>query len=312
MKWSRKALLLKIETVYGTDIVPTGAANAQLIYAEDVNLTPINAQAVEREVVRAAGDYGAFTQFLVGKHVMLEFSVETAGGGGAVDLPPKYGPALRGCGLAEVISAGVKVTYTPVSESQESVTIYMHIDGILHKLLGARGDVEWNYEINKRPSMRFRFLGLFAAAADVAFPTPVYTGFTKPLVVSDTNTPTLTLHAAAVKAASLKVALGNQVEYRELVNSTEIVISGRKSSSQIVLEHAPVATKDWFGIITGETLGALALVHGLVAGNIINMDAPNAQLMNPRLSGSQDIGMLSLDMALSPTAGDDEVVYTTK
>lgn len=311
MKWLRKALLLKIETVYGTDAVPTGAANAQLIYAEDVNLNPINAQAVERETVRVAGDYGAFQQYLVGKHVQLEFSVEVAGSG-TNDVPTKYAPALRGCGLAEAITVATKVAYTPVSEAQESVTIYMHIDGILHKLLGARGDVTLEFVINQRPRMRFRYLGLFAAATDTAFPTPTYSAFTKPLVVSDVNTPTLTLHGTSVKVASLTLSLGNQVEYRELVNSTEIVISGRKSSGQIVLEHVSVATKDWFGAVTGETLGALALVHGLVAGNIINVDAPQAQLMNPRLSGSQDLAMLTLDMVMTPNAGDDELVYTTK
>lgn len=311
MKWSKKVLLLKIESVYGTDPTPDGTDNAQLMYASDVNLSPLAAQGVEREVVRANGDYGAFASILVGKHVMLEFSVEMAGSGTA-DTPVKYGPALRACGMAETITASTKVAYTPVSEAQESCTCYIHIDGTRYKLLGARGDVSWELGILQRPRLRFRLLGLFAAAADETFPTPVYTGFLAPLVVSDVNTPTLTLHGTAVKVASLTATLGNQVEYRELVNSTEIVISGRKTVGQIVLEQVLVATKDWMGAVTGETLAALAVVHGLNAGNIINLDGPKIQLMNPRLGGSQDRTMLTLDMVFTPNTGDDEIVYTTK
>jgi hypothetical protein len=312
MKWSKKALLAKIESSYGVDPTPTGAANAQLIFGSDVSLTPIAAEAREREVVRVGGEYGSFLQFVLGKHVMLEFSVEMAGAG-AVDTAPKYGPLLRACGLAETITPTTgPVEYDPVSESFDSVTIYMHIDGILHKMTGARGNAVWQLNINDRPSIRFRMLGLFVAIADASFPTPDYSGFQQVLPVTDSNTPTLTLHGTAVKVASLSIDLGNRVEYRELVNSTEIVISDRRARGQITFEHVVVATKDWFGAVTAETLAALAVVHGAGAGKVCKLDAPKVQLLTPRLSGSQDLTMLALDLNLTPDAGDDEFKFTTQ
>ncbi|NTT88503.1 hypothetical protein HS053_21670, partial [Tabrizicola sp. SY72] len=44
--WRLQALLAKIETVYGTDPTPTGAANA--ILAEDVRVMPMEGQDVTR------------------------------------------------------------------------------------------------------------------------------------------------------------------------------------------------------------------------------------------------------------------------
>jgi hypothetical protein len=311
MKWSKKALLAKIETTYGVDASPTGAANAVLIPGDDVELTPLNASYEPRPIVRAGGQYGSYTEDLVGTHVALAFSVEMAGGGTA-DTPAVYGPLLRACGLAQAITASTKVEYTPISAAFESVSIYLHLDGHLHKILGCRGTATWEWAKNKYPRIKFNLLGLFVAVADASFPTPTYTAAQKPLLVSDVNTPTLTLHGTAVKVASLSVPLGVKAEYRELVNSTSIEVVDRQTTGQIVLEAVSVATKDWYGAVTAATLAALQIAHGTVTGNIVQLDAPKVQLKNPKPSGDQDFAMLTLDLVMTPNAGNDEIVFTTK
>lgn len=311
LTWRKKAILAKIESTYGTDAVPTGAANAILIIASNVTLTPIQADQVERDIVRAGGEKGAFVKQLAGKHVILEYSVEMAGAG-AVDTPPPWGVLHRSAGFAETINAATDVVYDPVSSGEESVSEYMHIDGVLHKLLGARSNVGWEFPIKGKPMLRYRTMGLFVAVADAAFPTPVYSAFQQPVLVSKANTPTLTLHGQAVKMSTLTLDAGNVLEHSELVGAEEIRIVDRQASGQITFEAVTLATKDYFSAVTGETLAALQVIHGTVAGNINQIDAPEVQLLNPGYQELQGKAMFTFDLNLPPDAGDDEIKHTTR
>tara|TARA_R110002110_G_scaffold415849_1_gene657897 strand:+ start:94164 stop:95111 length:948 start_codon:yes stop_codon:yes gene_type:complete len=314
MKWSNKAIRAKIESTYGTDSTPAAGTDDVLIMANDVSVDPVQANAIPREVVRSGGEFGSYTEFLTGKHVAMSFAVEMAGAGGAVADVPAYGPLLRACGLAQTVNASTSVEYDPSSDSDthEAVSLYINIGGKLHKMLGSRGNVSFEFSTNQIPMLRFSFMGLFVAVADESFPGAIdYSGYTTPVVVSDTNTPTLTLHGTALNCESLSVDLGNQVEYRELVNSTSIPIVDRKSVGSVVFEDVLVATKAWEAAVVAETLGALQVVHGTAVGNVCQIDAPKVQLKNPRPSGNQNKRMLTFDLVLTPNAGDDEFTFTT-
>ena len=61
-----------------------------------------------------------------------------------------------------------------------------------------------------------------------------------------------------------------------------------------------------------ETTGALQLIHGVGTGNVITIDAPNVQLLNPRYTESEGDTMLEMDLSLIPgSGGDDELKITT-
>ncbi len=314
MKWAQKALRAKIESTYGTDSTPAAGTDDVLFMANEVDLSPVAANAIPREVSRAGGEYGSYTEYLVGKHVALSFSIEMAGAGGAVDDVPAYSPLLRACGLAQTVNASTSVEYDPSSdnESHDAVSMYVNIGGKLHVLLGSRGDVSFELNALAIPAMRFSFMGLFVAVADESFPGAIdLSAFTKPQVVSDANTPTLTLHGETVNCSALSIGLGNAVEYRELVNSTSIQIVDRKSVGSITFEDVLVATKAWEATVVAETLGALQVIHGVGVGNVCQIDAPKVQLKNPRPSGSQNKRMTTFDLVLTPNAGDDEFKLTT-
>ena len=138
----RRTILAKIETVYGTDPTPTGSANAILV--RNMTITPLNAEMVSRDLVRPY--LGTSEQLVAAKHVAIEFEVEMAGSGTA-GTAPAYGPLLRACGLAETDGLS-DVVYSPVSSGFESVTMYHNVDGVLHKITGARGNAE--FTINAR------------------------------------------------------------------------------------------------------------------------------------------------------------------
>lgn len=304
----KKVLLVKIESAYGTDSAPTGAANAILV--ANLTATPFEAETIQRETVQPY--LGARGVFHVGQRVRLEFDVEIAGAG-AAGTAPGYGPLLRGCGFSETISAGVDVAYAPVSESFESLTLHFHQDGSKHALVGARGNVELRANVKQIPVMHFTILGLYVAPAAASDPTPTLSAFITPLSVSNDNTPTFALHSFAGKLASLTLNPNNQVVHRELVGEESVQITDRQAGGQITIEAPALGSKDFFAAAVAETQGPLQLIHGGTAGNIVQLDAANVQLVNPQYADSDGIVMLQMGLVLVPGAsGDDELSITVK
>lgn len=306
-KTERKALLLKTEVTYGTDAVPTGGANA--ILARNLSFDPNPATVLSRDLVKPT--LGRPRLPIAARHVTLGFDVEMAGGG-AAGTAPKYGPALRACGLAETINVGVDVQYDPVSASEESCSIYFNMDGTRHAMVGVRGDVSVVYQPNDVPLFRFALTGLHVNPAAQALPVPDFSSFQHPLPMSVTNTPTFTLHTFAAVLRELTLAMGQRVVYRDLVNAEAVDITGREPSGSCVIESPALGTKDFFAIERAETQAALQLVHGTVAGNIVQADAPKIQILNPRYRDVDGNNYLEMDLSVGEDTGDDELKITVK
>ena len=304
---TRRAIILaKIELVYGTDPTPTGAADAILV--RNLNPTPLDAQFVDRALVRPY--LGSSTRLPTAKSIALEFEVEVAGSG-AAGTPPKYGPLLRACGFAETISAGVSVAYAPVSSAFESVTIYFNQDGVLHKATGCRGNVSVELNALQIPVYKFRFVGIFATPTDTALPTPDFTGFQVPLPVNKVNTPTFTMHGFAGVLAQLQLDMANQIVFRSLVGFEGVLLTDRQPAGRVSMEATTVAAKDWWTSIANATTGALSLIHGVTPGNKVTIAAPNLQITDPTYADSDGIVMLNGNIAAIPgTSGNDEVSIT--
>jgi hypothetical protein len=157
--------------------------------------------------------------------------------------------------------------------------------------------------------LRFRLLGLLGTVSDQALPAVTYTGFVKPVPVSKANT-TFSLHSYEGATESIAIDLGNQVEPRLLINHESIQVSDRRVSGSAVMEATLLATKNWQSIALGHTTGAMAIVHGTVAGNIVEIDAPAVQIGRYGQGESQGILNNTLPMMMLPSAGNDELVIT--
>jgi hypothetical protein len=308
-KLSRNVLLLaKIQPVAGTDPVPTAAANAML--AGNLTFNAIEAAFADRDIIKPY--FGNRGQVLISSHTTISFDVELQSAG-AAGTAPKFGPLLRACAFAETISPGVSVAYAPVTNSQEFVTFWFYLDGILFKMTDSKGTVSLDVSAGGIPKMSFSFTGLFSQPTDVPVASgAVYTGFIDPLGVNKINTPTFSLHGAAFKAQTLSLDVANQVVYRNLIGSEAILITDRQPAGSVSIETESVATKDWYTIIRNGTLGALQVIHGTVAGFISQIDAPKVQVVSPSFSDSDGISMFNLNLILQPNAGNDELVLTFK
>lgn len=307
---TRRAILMaKIESTYGTDSAPVGGTDAVL--ARNVNLRPLQTEFVDRALVRPY--LGNSERLPAARFVELEFEVEVQSSGTA-GTAPAYGPLLRACGLAQTVSAGVSVSYSPVSSGFESVSIYHNQDGVRHRLLGARGTVRFVFNVRQIPVMRFTFTGLYVAVDDAALPTPTYTAWRAPAVVNNQNTPTFQLHginASAIPLESLEVDLGNTVVYRSLVGAELVLITDRQSAGTARFEASTVAVQNWWSRIVAATLGNLSLVHGVGAGNVVTLASSTVQITEPTYSDSDGIVMMGAALQFIPTsAGNNELTLT--
>lgn len=304
----KKTILAKIEATYLTDPTPTGAANAILV--RNLDLTPQETDFADRDLIRSY--FGNSEQLPGSVRGMLSFEVEMSGAG-AAGTAPAYGPLLRACAMSETISAGVSVTYAPISSAIESVTIYFNVDGVFHKFLGNRGSVVMAWSIKNVPVYRFNFTGVYVAVADAAAPTPTYTGFTKPLVVSNVNTTPFTLHSFSAVASDITLDIGNQVVHRSLIGGAEsVLITDRKATGSATIEMTTVAAKNWFLITSAATIGGIDITQGITAGNKVQVTSSGVQLTNPRYADQDGVQMLQLDLRFVPTSGNDEFSIVVK
>jgi len=299
-------LAAKIEAAYGTDAAPTGA---DAIFALNAKIGQGQGEYKERNVAQPY--LGNKPQIKSGLHNTIEFEVELAGSG-AAGTAPAYGPLLRACGFAETIVVATDVTYLPVSGNFESVTIYAEQDGDLHKFIGARGDVSFDFPGNDLPKMKFKFTGLWSPVAGGAIAAPDFSAYQEPLEVNFDNTPAFTLHGYSAVLKSLEMGMSWNPTLRDLPGAKKIRISERTPGGSIQFEAPDVATKDFFAIDKGSLTGALLLTHGAVAGNIIELSCPKAEFRDADYADDENILMISGNVRPLPDTGDDDVKLVVK
>lgn len=306
-KYARnKAILVKLETTYGTDAVPTGAANAMQV--SNFRPEPLVGQDVSRDLILPyMGHQGVI---LTGTYGRVAFDVELAGSGTA-GTAPAWGPLLRACGMAEVIEAGVEVVYNPVSSGHEAATIYYVQDGIRHILLGARGTFTLNMQPSQIPRLSFTLTGLLGTITDQVMPTVDLTDFIKPVAVSKANT-TFSLHGHAGACEGFSIDLAADIQPRLLINHESIQKTDRMMTGEATMEAVSLATINWFDRALNHTTGAMAAQHGKTAGNIVAFAAAKAQIGRPTYEENQKILNNRLTLMFLPTAGNDEFTMTVK
>lgn len=303
--WRNRALMVKPEATYGVDAVPTGAANAML--ATNVSLDPLLGEDLSRDLVLPyMGHQGII---LDGNYARLSYEIEIAGSGVA-GTAPAFGPCIRSCGFQEIITAGEKVEYKPVSRLFESTTHYFNMDGVNHVLVGTRGTMTFGLTPRQIPRFVFTMTGLIGKIEDVALPVVDVTEFIEPLPVNKANT-TFSLFGYAGACEGITFDVANQIEPRMLINAESIEQTDRQMTGSAIMEATHLADKNWFQIARSHTKGILAAQHGTVAGNIFKADATAIQIGRPTNGETQRIMNNTLPLMYTPTsAGNDEVLLT--
>jgi hypothetical protein len=299
----KRTILIKAESVYGTDSVPTGATDALTVRSIDVS--PIDADVVSRDLIRPY--LGNSTQLLANVKVQCNFEVELAGSGTA-GTAPRWGPAMLACGTAATTVASTSVTYAPVSASFGSATIYYFADGIRHAVTGWRGTFEIKGDLGQIPTITFSGTGVYSTPTDATVGAVTYGNQADPLVFTSGNTTAFSLFSHSGCLSSFSFAMNNEIQHRELIGCTkEVLITDRKPSGQVMIESVPIATKDYFSIATGTTTGNLTLTHGTTAGNRAVFTGAQTDITNPSYGDMNGVIMLNIPCVFLPTtAGNNE------
>ena len=295
-----------IESSYGSDAAPVVAAVG--VQLKNVTFTPLEGEEVSRDIILPyLGNQGVD---LAGIYAKIEGEIEVAGSG-AAGTAPAWGTVARMCSWAETITAGVDTVYSLISDGFESGFFYWNHDGVKHALLGVRGEFGGDWTVKKHPVFKVSLLGLLGTITDAALLAPSVSAYKRPVLVSKAAT-TLSIHAVSSPAESFMFNLGSKVDPRFLIGDESIEITDRSTTGTAVVEAASLATVDWFAKAKARTRGALQLVHGTAAGNIVQIDAPAVAIGKPTQGQSQGILTYSLPLAFCPDSGDDELTITVK
>jgi len=309
-------ILAKIESVYGTDPTPTGAANAMLVANTSIEYAYNN---VNRDLLR--GYFGGSEQLVGTRQVNIGFDVELSGSGDAGLTAPAWAPLLKACGFGES-DAGAYFEYTPVSTSLPSVTIYYYLDGVLHKALGCRGTVEFRMGLGEKPSMAYRFSGLDGGVTAVANATPTLTAFQKPVVITDANAGDVTLgctysggalvSGTAYSSRGLTLNLNAAVQFIPLLGGEQVDITDRDVSGSASLDLDAAAVATFKTAVDANTTTSAGFSYGTASGNQIVMYMPSVQRINPRAEDYNGRVLMTYDLRVLPSTGNDELKIVVK
>ena len=304
----KRVILIEAESSYGTD--PTPAAT-DVVLVTDLSITPQSSDIVNRDVVRPY--LGSSQQLLANTRVECTFSVEFCGSGTA-GTAPRYGSALKACGLSETISSGTSVTYEPISANFSSITIHYNVDGVRHIVTGCRGNVSLSAEVGAIPTLDFTFTGIYNAPTDTALPAVTYGNQATPLIFKNGNTSSFQLLSFAGALQSLSFDIGNSIVYRELVGGTkEVLLTDRAANGSVTIEAPTLAQKDYFtAALTDTALGNLTVTHGTAAGNICRLSSTKVDIGDINYGEMDGVTMLEIPYTLVPSSANDElsIVYT--
>jgi|GEM_PF-2477251 len=296
LNWSRRAITAKIESVVGQDAVPLAADG---VIAYNVQITPLQGDVQEDDLL-PNGMLGGVPKYMINKTVGLEFEIDWVGNSTPGDAPGASA-IYRACGFAEVISAGVDVAYSLVSESEESASIYWYLDGHLHRVTGFKGSA--GYAVSPEGKLRLKVSGVgdYNAPQVAVFPTVTFTGYQKALKTNLNTIQNFSLHSWTTgHIRSIEVNSGSDIQQDILLTKRESVLASRAASGSIVLENPDFGDKDWFAAIAADDIGEMNFDVNEGAGRIVEVRHPQVQLLEPSYDQEKNRATLTANLNVIP------------
>lgn len=292
--------------------------------AETITASPVTgtAQAGGSNTITLEAGASAVDDYYVG----MPISITSGLGNGSTALITAYNGTTKVATVApfeanitydntSVYSIPANVLYTPISEisgvADTSATVYYFIDQVLHKMIGSRGTMTLNAQLNQIPKLSFNLTSLYTTPVDQATPAPTYGNQSLPQIFKNGNAGAYQFLGTKSCLESVSLDIGNDVQYRALVGCTkEVIIVDRASSGTVMIEAPTIAQKDYFTAALDDNLegsGPMSFLHGTAAGQRISLVAPNCDMGQPTYADSQGIHMLNLPFTAVPTtSGNDE------
>lgn len=304
----------KKETTYGTDAVPTATLNALL--TRNFQGTPLEVDTIERNLdvpSRGASPVGTSNA-----RQTFSYEVELAGSGAAGTAAP-WMELLEGCGMAAAtLTASVKAEqkFAAIGANLSALTHYWYTGNQRRRALGCRGAItSINFTAGAYPFLGLSWTGLIPTTtpfdATAMGAAPDYTRWKDPQEVNTVNTDFL-LDGFAAPLRSFVLQDNANIALRRLVGSDYVQRGNHRMTGKIVIEEPAQATKDYLARLQSGAKITTQLVHGLTAGNIVQVDASYLQVTAINETNEDDIAMFEIDVLMTVNAGQDDVLLTSK
>ncbi|MBX9881269.1 MAG: hypothetical protein K2X73_04780 [Sphingomonas sp.] len=306
-----KLLLFKKEGVYATDSAPTLAANAVL--TRNFTSKPIAADRIQRTLDRPVR--GRTKDGTSNERTTFSYEIELAGSG-AAGTAPGWMEHLEACGmLAPTLTAGQDAVqrFAPVGAALSSATAWYYRGSLLEKAVGSRGTFSLDFTAGAYPFAKFDMTGLLGAVpfTDLAPAAPTLDRWKDPVEVNTDNTDVL-IGGYAVVLRSLTIDANADIAVRNLVNGRYIQRGNHAATGRTVFELPTIGARNYFADLRANAEIALSVVHGIAAGNIVQLDASRLQVTDIELGEQNNVLEATMTFGLNVGATNDDLVITAK
>ena len=197
----------------------------------------------------------------------------------------------------------------PISDSFQSLTLYLHKDGVLHTLPGALGTFEVTAQSGSYATVKWTFTGSFVEAVDDPNPAPVFER-TLPSQVQLARLQVGEFNAIVEKMTFNQM---NDVQIRPDVSSQDgyngVRIVDRKPEGGINPEADLLINNDFWGEFAAAQCMPFQMRVGTVAGNTVWMICPNTQYSGLTYGDRNGILVYDAGMRFARSQGDDEAYF---
>lgn len=294
-KSNRKVILVALEVTAGVDAID--GATGIPVRTSELKIEPMQGEALDRNL--DDGNLGNSPELLVGHKVQLTFKTEVVGSGTA-GTAVADAALFEACGRTVAVTAGTKVDMTVADNAEKTLTIHYWEDGVLHAVVGARGNLKLTMNAAQIGHFEWTFTGKFVLPTANANPAIDWAAYPQPLPVGSENS-AFTLNGQALKLIEFSYDQGNNVIHQEYVGADDILITDRKPTMTVVVEAPTLGTFDPFALAKAHTLVPVELTHG-PAGNRVTHTCAQVQLGRPTYSDKD--GGLTYSIPLRPIAND--------
>ena len=295
----------KHEVTPGTKVALAGA---NIIDAENIDLTPVTGNVISRNVHRM--HFTSPREVLANAHRMLSFRAPITKPTVA-DVPSPIIGLLESCYLARQVGAPVPPDHyqlKPIDKETQTSTLGVYVDGDdAYFLRGGQGNFSLVFEADNYPYADFNFLGLWddPLSATVA-PIPDFDGWLPPVPVGCSATMALQVGSNTYHCVRFELQMGLTLSHLCVGALNKIFASRRQTRILARVIDKGVAAHDVVTEIRNRTEHGVQYTH---AG--MTIAAPKAQISGEgKFSDWKGVRVRDLLFIPHETLGNDEFTIT--
>lgn len=299
--FERRAMVAKVESTYGTDSTPTGAADSMLVLEGSIQ---VEADPLARNIDRAYLGSNPFV--LVNRRATVTGSIELLGASTVGNAAP-IAPILRGCAHAEVLTPATSAVYNPISTAFQSLTIYFEWAGHKFEVTGARGSLDFDLSIDNFGRASFTFTGLIVTSNITEATISGFTlaAFQAPVAIQSSNF-TVSIGGTDLNVQSVQLSQGQPPQIYHGSEAREVSYNDRASTGRIRMFAPDFADFNGWSVANAESSSAIVAAVNGGAGKITTLSIAAAQFQMPQNVNLNGAAGIEIPFVALPSSGNDE------